>query len=126
MNIDWRELKVFEGIDLNDSFILDWQSSEGRLLFSIEASIWPYSQHYEKPKENEYTCYKRAQLSFTNCKSVNGLKEVAHASSSTDLNGTVDYGNIETLTKTDTGFHLSGEFGNVQIQGGQLDLTIHV
>ena len=126
MNTDWRKLKEFEGIDLNDSFVLEWQSSEDELVLSIEASIWPSSQHYEEPKENEYTCYKKAQLFFSKCKSIAGIKAMAQAESITDLDGSIDYGNIDSLTKTDEGFNLIGEFGNVQIQGGKLGFKAHV
>jgi len=48
------------------------------------------------------------------------------AKSSTDPDGAIDYGNIDTLTKTEFGFELTGEFGYVQIQGGQLAFKIYV
>jgi len=124
--MDWRKLKEFEGIDLNDSFILNWQWSENEFSLLIEASIWPNSQYYEPQKEKEYTCYKQAQLIFTNCKTITGIRAMQQANSSTDSDGSIDYGNIDTLAKTEVGFELTGEFGNVQIQGGQLGFEIHV
>ena len=124
--MDWRKLKEFEGIDLNDSFILNWQCTENEFALLIEASIWPDSQFYQAPKENEYTCYKQAQLTFSNCKTIVGIKPMKQAKSNTDPDGSIDYGNIDTLAKTELGFELTGEFGNVQIQGGQLAFKICV
>ena len=48
------------------------------------------------------------------------------ASSSTDPDGSIDYGNIDSLIKTESDFELTGEFGNVKVEGGQLDFKIHV
>ena len=50
-------MEIFKGIDLNDSFVLSWYQGTNELTFELEASIWPESTYYEKPKPNEHTCY---------------------------------------------------------------------
>ena len=117
-------MEVFKGIDLNDSFVLDWSHMNNCLYFELEASIWPESKHYAEPKPNEYTCYRKAILQFINIVSVSGLKPKSAAMSSTDPDGSIDYGNIDTLQVVDGGFEFTGNFGNIKICGGELRFEI--
>ena len=43
----------------------------------------------------------------------------------TDLDGTIDYGNIDSLLKTSSGFEVEGDFGSVVITGGELKFEVH-
>lgn len=125
MSMDYAKLEILKGIDLQDSFVLQWHHENDQVIFEIEASIWPESEHYQTPKENEYTCYRAAVLTFYGISNLTGLRTLDTAQSFKDLSGSIDYGNIETFAKTDSGFELSGEFGNVIIQGGELRLEIY-
>jgi hypothetical protein len=108
--MQWTEMGCFRGIDLNDSFVLSWAHGERDLSFVLEASIWPESEYYQTPKAGEYTCYRPAVLRFTNCKRISGLLEMEEARASTDASGEIDYGNIDTLKRTKSGFQLAGDF----------------
>lgn len=125
MNKEWRELEVFKGIDLNDSFVLDWRHESGRLIFELEASIWPESIYYKKPKESEFTCYLNATLVFNNISNVIGLKRKSVVNSSVDPDCSVDYGNIDSFRVTNEGFQISGDFGFVNVVGGELSFEVH-
>lgn len=118
-------MPVFEGVDLNDSFILAWAQEDGRLAFYIEASIWPTSKYYSKPKAGEYTCYRRAVLEFTGAAEITGLRPTELTPSSIDPDGSKDYGNIDSLVASESGFRLAGDFGDVNIRGGELQFEIH-
>lgn len=118
-------MEVFNGIDLNDSFVLDWSYENNRLCFELEASIWPASKYYVEPKLNEYTCYRKAKLQFVNTVSITGLKPKSAVISSTEPDGSIDYGNIDTLQVVDGGFELTGDFGHIKISGGELRFEIH-
>ena len=125
MTMDWRELKIFKGIDLNGSFILNWEHGKDYLSFEIEASIWPESKYYTKPKPNDYTCYRGATLTFINIKAISGLKSINETPNSTDPDGSVDYGNIDSLQKTNAGYEVEGDFGSVRVVGGEIEFKIH-
>lgn len=125
MSMDWRHLETFKGIDLNDSFILDWSHENGRLSFELEVSIWPDSAYYIEPKPDEYTCYRKAILWFENVKAVSGLKTKETVITSTDAGGSVDYGNIDSLIVLNDGFALEGNIGCIKIFGGELRFEIH-
>jgi hypothetical protein len=124
--MDWRQLEEFKGIDLNDSFVLGWKQSLNELSFELKASIWPESIFYEAPKANEYTCYRKATLSFSEIKSVVGLTSIESARYSTDPDGSIDYGNIDSLDITENGFNVVGDFGEVIITGGVFSFEIHI
>ena len=123
--MNWTQIELFKGIDLNDSFVLGWAHEYGQLSFELEASIWPDSKYYSKPQNGEYTCYRKAALKFMNVQSLNDLKSIESVSSKTDPDGSTDYGNIETLSQTENGFDLSGDFGSVNIMGGELRFEVH-
>ncbi|MDP5136065.1 hypothetical protein ORJ04_08910 [Rheinheimera baltica] len=122
--MDWRKLEIFKGIDLNDSFILDWSHESGRLSFELEASIWPESAYYVAPKPDEYTCYRKATLLFKNIKAVTGLKAKNAVITSTDAGGSVDYGNIDSFIVLNDGFELEGDIGCIKVFGGELRFEI--
>ena len=118
-------LDSMEGIDFQDSFVLDWTLSDAELLFYIEASIWPNSKHYSKPQTTEHTCYKTASIKFVNFESVIGLKDKSDVIISRDANGDIDFGNVDSLLKTRDGFSIVGDFGDVSVIGGEVVFTIH-
>ena len=122
--MDWAKNPIFRGIDLTDSFVLAWQLDGDRLAFDLEASIWPESPHYERPKPNEYTCYKRAQLVFKGFTAVSGLKDMDQVKGHIDPDGTKDFDCIEELNETESGFRITGEFGSVAISGGTINFAI--
>jgi len=123
--MDWTQMNLFRGIDLNDSFILNWNCSDNRLSFAVDASIWPESEYYTKPKKGEYTCYRKATLEFIGINKVSGLVSIESAQSTTDPDGSIDYGNIDSLEESDGSFHLSGDFGTVNISGGEVHFEVH-
>jgi hypothetical protein len=123
--MNWTEMPTFEGIDLHDSFVLGCSQESGSLLFELEASIWPASRYYSEPKDNEYTCYRRASLSFFDLESVTGLREKEDSPLTRDPDGSIDYGNIDQLEKTASGFIIVGDFGRVEILGGELQFEVH-
>ena len=114
----------FVGIDLNDSFVLDWEFQGSKLEFSLEASIWPGSKYYSKPEPEEYTCYKPAKLKFISVEKIYGLISQESAQSTIDKQGEIDYGNIEVFEKTKSGFYIEGNFGKVVINEGKMEFII--
>jgi len=113
-------MKIFEGIDLTDSFVLSWRQSPTEILFNLEASIWPQSEYYEEPIDDEITCYKPATLIFKNVDEVSGLLEMSEVRPFSDASGEKDYGNIDSLEQINNGYRVVGEFGSVLINGGSV------
>ena len=123
--MDWREMETFKGVDLNDSFVLEWVEFDRKLEFILDASLWPESPHYRASKPNEYTCYRRASLKFSGYTNCVGLKAMSAVTPSPPVDGEEpDYGNIDVLFKTTRGFVVEGDFGSVAIEGGHLCFTV--
>ena len=122
--VHWYEMELFEGIDLNDSFVLDWYIEETRLRFCLELSVWPTSQFYFPPRPDEYTCYRLGTLTFLDYESFCGLKAQSDTPSSKDPDNGIDYGSIDALYRSGTTFSLNGDFGNVSIYGGSIILHV--
>jgi hypothetical protein len=125
MSMNWTDLALFKGIDLNDSFVMGWSFDNNRLSFKLEASIWPESKYYLEPKKEEYTCYRKAVLEFVGVHKVSGLQPIDAVPSSTDPDGSVDYGNVDELIIGDGTFVVSGNFGTVSMIGGELRFEVH-
>jgi hypothetical protein len=123
--VDWRNMAEIQGVDLNDSWVLSWAETEDELVFQIEASLLPGHVEYTEPREGEWTCYKRATLSFIGKKRADGLRPMAEVSPTTDPDGSVDYGCIDALQRNDDGSYLlCGDFGDVTIESD--GLTLHL
>ena len=118
-------MDIFKGLDLNDSFVLGWSSTETDITIKIEASLWPESSLYLKPKSKEYTCYRKCEIKFTGFSSFNGLINQQNVQPVKDIDGTLDYGNIDTLIKTNRGFKVVGEFGNLEVINGGVQLELY-
>ena len=124
-DMDWSQMGLFKGIDLNDSFVLSWEQVSDQLSFELEVSVWPESDYYTSPNKGEYTCYRKGRLQFVDVESSSGLKPIESVRPAIDQDGSVDYGNIDSLQKTELGYELSGDFGTVKIVGGELRFEIH-
>ena len=121
----WQKMECFTGIDLHDSFVLSWSIENNSIVFVLEVSIWPESPHYDAPKKNEYTCYRKGALSFIGVSNVHGLRDCKELTPTQDSDGSKDYGNIDYLSQILNGYELHGEFGNVVIVGGELNFEIY-
>lgn len=104
------------GVDLTDSFVLDWRYKGDSLVFDLEASLWPENIAYETPKPNEYTCYKKARLVFAGVRKISGLKQKEDIVPTKDQDGSVDYGCIDSYHYREPTTHiLCGNFGRVEL-----------
>ena len=49
---------------------------------------------------------------------------MSQVKSSIDASGEIDYGNIDNLEQNSSGFSFEGDFGSVEIIGGELSFKI--
>jgi hypothetical protein len=123
--LNWPDMEIFRGVSLTDSCVLSWRQVDGSLIFEIEASLWPGHPRYAEPPKGDWTCYRLAILTFPQASLVEGLRAMAEAPSTTDPDGSVDYGTIDTLLRNEDGSYLLiGDFGEVTIHSGALTFEI--
>jgi hypothetical protein len=107
---------VFVGVLTTDTFVLGWHREPKRLVFAVEASLWPEHPDYEQPPPNKWTCYKPARLVFDGVTAVDGLPEMASAPQSISADGSRDFGSLDELVAEPGGFRLAGDFGVVRVR----------
>lgn len=118
---------MFEGVDLEDSWVLGWHLDEVRhqLVFELEVSLWPSNLNYAPPKSGEHTCYKRGRLIFEDVTDLQGLSPKEEVKPSKDPYGSIDYGNIEGFHSAGDGvYEFEGDFGKVRVKGGRAHLDV--
>lgn len=123
--INWQDFELFKGIDLNDSFILDWVLHDNNLIFYLEFSVCQESDYYTVQRDDEWACYRTGMLHFKNVSSIKGFKSKESCSSNKGLDGTVDYGNIDDLLILRNGFKVYGNFGCFELENGQASIEIN-
>jgi hypothetical protein len=122
------EKRMFDGVDLEDSWILGWHfdADQHRLVFNLEASLWPGHTSYVLPSPDKHTCYKQAHLIFEQVANVNGLLPMDSVKTNIDPDGSIDYGNVEGLHCVGDGIYkFSSDFGEVSIrcEGVRLEIV---
>jgi hypothetical protein len=122
MKINYYEIKQLSDIYLEDSYVINISENNNSLTFFLEFVLTEKNIKYSPPKEGETYCYKKGQLIFRNLNEIKWLEKNLQAFSS--INDAIDYGNIDTFFQEDGIFYLSGDWGDVQIIGGSVDLMI--
>lgn len=123
--MNWNELEIFKGVDLHDSFVLSWHLDSREFTIELDASIWPESDYYQAPVNNEFTCYLKASLKFNEFENIIGLLPISEVVANIDPDGSKDYGNIDEFLIEENGFKLQGDFGEVSIEGGIFVFKLH-
>jgi hypothetical protein len=114
----------FDNVMIQDTWVLAWRREADRLIFIIEASLWPGHPAYEPPNQGEWTCYKRGKLVFEGVRRIEGLLDQDHVASHTDPDGSRDYGSIDYLDTATDGFRIAGDFGDVAVQASVVRLEL--
>lgn len=115
---------MFDGVLITDTFVLGWHPEADRLVFDVEASLWPGHPDYVPPRPGEWTCYKPARLVFEGVESVFGLPDMASAPRGTDADGSRDFGSLCGLTSEPGGFMIAGDFGVVRLRATSVRLEV--
>lgn len=111
----WDELKAFDSVDLEDSFVIAWKFTGDSLVIDLGASIWPGHDYYETPKEDEFTCFKKGRLVFRYITNLNGLLPMSEVKPLTSIvNYIPNYDTVKTfeISKKHK-MHLVGSFGDL-------------
>ena len=109
---DWRELREFSAVDLDQSFVLSWHVESETLMIDIDVHLTAEHPFYEKPRPAEKVCIRPAIIEFPFC------EEMAVAEGEPGSIGQVaealGHGAIEGLQRHEDGrYEINGEFGTV-------------
>ena len=111
--IYYDQLPGFEGVYLEDSYVLDIKTDANSVDIFLEAVLTEKHPQYTHPKPNEQYCYRKTHLHFSNVKKVAWAQKSMHPYE--DANGEVDYGNIDEFYLVDGHYYLAGDWGALNI-----------
>ena len=114
---DWTDIRVFDGLDLSNSYVLSWDCSQNEVRFEVEFVLTSEHSDYIPPKPGEWACYRAGRLHFREVESLSGLLEMSKVKPSTDAAGERDFGNIDALIEERLGhYRIEGDFGEVSMK----------
>jgi hypothetical protein len=122
---DWRKLREFAAVVLDESFVLSWKFESETLMIDIDVRLSPDHPFYEKPRPAEKICIRPATIEFPFCEKLS-----ADGSSSkpvTEVARELGHGAIEGLRRHEDGrYEIDGEFGRVFITADRPILRLKV
>lgn len=121
---NYYKLLGFSNVYLEDSFVILISEYDDKLIFDMEFVIKEGHPLFEIPKADEYYCYRRGKLIFSDVHSVNW--KIKSSLCFHDANYQDDYGNIDVFRKlsNDT-YQLSGDWGSVFVISSQVEITFY-
>ena len=113
-SVDWRELREFAAVDLEQSFVLSWRVESETLLVDADILLTPEHPFYEKPRPKEKVCIRPAVIEFAYCESLTVDGEAQGAPAATA--DSIGHGAITGLCRLADGrFEITGAFGSVHV-----------
>ncbi|WP_126419919.1 hypothetical protein [Asticcacaulis excentricus] len=106
---------ALQDIYLEDSYVLGIAEQDPDLIFLLDAVLTENHPAYQVPPSEIYYCFKRLALRFENVSHVDWKALRLKNALSTDADGEVDYGNIDTLLLTGNRAHIEGCWGQVEL-----------
>lgn len=88
------------------------------MVFEMELVLKEQHPEYRPPRPNEQFCYRDGSITFTSP----GLIEYSPSGEppTPDPSGVADWGNVDSLIKTNGDYHVVGDWGSVTVPGGEL------
>ena len=110
---DYWSIPGFEGLYLEDSWVLDITARPGVLEFVADLVLRESHPRYEAPKAGEQYCHRRGVLRF---EGVSSLRWEGQGSvPAIDATGEQDYGSVDALRVADDAYTVEGDFGRIVV-----------
>lgn len=116
----YEKIELFKNVYFEDSYVTSIEADEAGVTFRLELVLTQGHAQYRPPHENEQYCYANAALILEKASSVVWKK--ISMSGSTDKNGRIDFGNIDSFRCVSNAFFLEGDWGEVVVSDAQLKL----
>ena len=67
---DWKDLREFKSLDLEQSFVLSWEISGETLQIDVDLNLRSGHALYEPPRPAEKACFRPGHIDFPQCSAV--------------------------------------------------------
>jgi hypothetical protein len=119
----YTDLKGLQDIVLEESYILAITATPGQVVFKVDFVLTPDHPHYQPYNPVEaFACFRRGELRFQDIKILYWTGQSAPPS--VDATGELDYGHIETFEWEPACYQLLGDWGYMEVTGGDVQVTI--
>ncbi len=123
---NWTEFREFATVDLEQSFVIAWESEGQSLMIDLDVVLRPGHTFYEEPRPAEGACYRPAVIEFPICTQITAPGK----DGSDDVTEAIELlkvGRIAGFRRTGSGrYAISGEFGIVGINSERPLLRLKV
>jgi hypothetical protein len=113
MKKNYQDFFGFDGIYLEDSFVLEIVEKPSEIVFKVEFVILENHPRFTKPIQGESYCFINGTLVFTNVQKAVWKRRTFNKFR--DANQEVDFGNIDVLFELKGKYHIEGDWGEVMI-----------
>lgn len=110
---NYWELRGFEHLYLEDSWVLSIEATENSLAFDMDLVLRESHPNYRPPRAGEQYCYRRGFVTFTGVTTLTWTGQGGPPA--TDANGEQDLGSIDEFEIADNRYTMSGDFGRIQL-----------
>jgi hypothetical protein len=117
MSVPYQQSPGFEALLLEDSFVTSIVATPRRLDLSLDLVLLPDHECFVRPSMNQH-CYVPARISFISITSLSWFGQ--HNRPAIDATGELDYGGIDALVRSSSGWTLVGDWGQIELKTYQL------
>ena len=112
---NWTELREFAAVDLEQSFVVDWETEGESLLIELDVYLLPDHAFYQEPRPAEGACFRPGVIEFAYCTEITESGKDGNSNVSEAVR-TLKPGRISDLRRAGEGYYeIVGEFGTVGI-----------
>ncbi|MGO4589673.1 hypothetical protein [Paenarthrobacter sp. 2TAF44] len=116
-------VEVLKGLYLDDSYVLDIRASRGLLAITVEFALAPEHTSYSPALAGEQYCYRQGVLVFEGVTELNWTGQLTSRPSQ-DPDGSIDYGNIDTLVIDGNHYTLEGDLGTIELLAASIRVAL--
>jgi hypothetical protein len=110
---DYWNIPGFEGIYLEDSWVLDITARPGILELVVDLVLRESHPLFEPPLAGEQYCHRRGVVRFNGVSSLRW--EGQGAAPAIDATGERDHGSVDVLRATNDAYMVEGDFGHIVV-----------
>jgi hypothetical protein len=117
----WMENLIPNNVLFENSYVLNLRIEPYVLDVSMDFVLTSSHPAYSLPKLGEQECYKRGRIQIKKFQSL--FWKASEIKPSRDAIGEIDYGNLDEFANESGKWQLSGDWGTIEIEGGELEIS---
>ncbi|GAA5189547.1 hypothetical protein GCM10023346_04390 [Arthrobacter gyeryongensis] len=117
------EHEVLRGFYLEDSWVLDINASRGQLVITAEFVLTEEHPSYAPARPGEQYCYRKGVLVFDGVADLTWTGQLS-SRPSRDPDGSVDYGNIDSLIIEGDHYTVEGDLGKIDLHAASIRVAL--